>query len=258
MGSSGSKGRPSQGSNFDQRVVSVPHQHSNEHVNSLVKGLSTLRKNTALCDITLCANETEKGPEVKYQAHKCVLAASSSYFRDKLGVKGFDEKLPTTPERKTTPRNEPNEPATSIKLDFTLSNKAMESVLKYIYSAVLDADPQDVPSVVEAAVKLGIDSLKRRCIAEIQTGFQLEYFQRILKLSDDLGISELKDFALRKVIGKFDEFVDTQCFLSLTEADMQELVNHRKGVLSNSCVIPELQMFNGILKWSNVDIKDRK
>ncbi|XP_078492554.1 kelch-like protein 14 [Ciona intestinalis] len=257
MGSSASKGRHS-GTNIDQKIVSIPHQHSNEHINALVKGLSTLRKTSTLCDVTLSVNETEKGPLNKYHAHRCVLAASSVYFREKLGVSSaeFDEEQPPTPESKTTPRNDVT--TDDVTIDFPISHKAMETVLQYIYSAVLESDPRDIPNVVEAAVKLGIDSLKRRCIAEIQSGFQLEYFQRILKLSEQLDLSELKDFALRKTIGQFDEFVDTHCFLALTETDMQELVNHRKGVLSNECVIPELQMFNSILKWSTKDTKERK
>ena len=56
----------------------------------------------------------------------------------------------------------------TVILDFSIRTAALEVVLKHMYSAVLDSRLELIPDVLEAAMKLKIASLKRRCLFEIQ------------------------------------------------------------------------------------------
>ncbi|CAK8685749.1 unnamed protein product [Clavelina lepadiformis] len=56
----------------------------------------------------------------------------------------------------------------TVILDFPIRTAALAVVLKYMYSAVLDSRLELIPDVLEAAMKLKIASLKRRCLFEIQ------------------------------------------------------------------------------------------
>ncbi|XP_076819054.1 kelch-like protein 14 isoform X2 [Clavelina lepadiformis] len=261
MGSNASKTRRVSSSVDDTRILSIPHQHSNEHINLLVEGLVSLRDNCTFCDAIICAFDPDSKEQRKHYTHKCVLAASSGYFREKLGATLPADACSSTMESPVSNETSQTDTATNtstVILDFPIRTAALEVVLKYMYSAVLDSRLELIPDVLEAAMKLKIASLKRRCLFEIQKEFRLEYFQRIYRLSCQLGISELRDFTLEQAIEKFDLFVDTACFLELTGAEMQELANHRSGFLPNTSVIPELQLFDAILIWEAHNHPDRK
>ncbi|CAK8689906.1 unnamed protein product [Clavelina lepadiformis] len=223
MGSNASKTRRMSSSVDDTRILSIPHQHSNENINLLVEGLVSLRDNCTFCDAIICAFDPDSKEQRKHYTRKCVLATSSGYFREKLGATLPADACSSTMESPVSNETSQTDTATNtstVILDFPIRTAALEVVLKYMYSAVLDSRLELIPDVLEAAMKLKIASLKRRCLFEIQE-FLLEHFQRIYCLSCQLGISELRDFTLEQAIEKFDQFVDTACFLELTGAEMQ-------------------------------------
>lgn len=58
----------------------------------------------------------------------------------------------------------------TLSIEFPVSYRIMETILKYVYTAEMDVTAEMIPELLEKAVKFKIPSLRRHCVYAIQNG----------------------------------------------------------------------------------------
>jgi len=236
------------------------------YAESVFEHLRDMRKNGDLCDINVKINDSS----ASFPAHRCILAAASPYFRQQLldepgdhhsngDVKQdasaeSDQRKPSSSSL-LSPKYSSNKFSNLIHVDFPVSSRTMAHVLTFIYSGELTAvDLDAVGEVLDAAIKLKIVQLERRCVIEIKQKFDIERFQATLSLARRLNLDSLAEFALLKALEKFDELVEAECYKSVTENELQELMAMRIGNISDKRKpdVAEVSMFNAVLRWQGI------
>nr|XP_039272963.1 kelch-like protein 13 [Styela clava] len=242
-----------------EKTLSMPFANTKEHVSAMLQSLSSFQRNNEFCDLKLQVVDKETRQQKTCFVHKCILAACSGYCKEKLeadkqpGESGTKEVIPSGTANQLTKDNQ-----LILSIEFPIPGRIVDLVIKYLYTADLDLKVKDIPDVLEAAVRLKIPSLKKHCVWGLHNGYIIDFFRPILQLSEELELTDIREFVLRRTIEKFDDFVDSIIFVQLTEKEIQILVDNRRGCVSDGVVIPEVEMFNGILKWEKHNHKERE
>lgn len=109
---------------------------------SIVTMLSEQRKTGAFCDIVIAVNSRS------YYAHKCVLAASSPYFRSMFSI----------------PMKEEKDAVINLSQSLCLDNDiSFYFVLEFLYCGIIEISPQNILDYVKIADFLLLEDLKHFC-----------------------------------------------------------------------------------------------
>lgn len=238
------------------------------YAEKVFRHLHQFRKDGDLCDINIKVNDTSPS----FPAHRCIIAAASPYFRRLLlddptsddnasnsdvrkkrdSAEVSERKSSTSSSSLLSPKYSSNKFSNVIHVDFPVSVETMSLILTYMYSGVLETDYDSFGCVLDASIKLQMMELERKCVREIKQRFDIGKFQVTLSLARRLNMDTLADFALLKALQAFDELVEAECFKSVTEIELQELMVMRSTNTSEKSTVSEVQLFNAVLKWQNV------
>ncbi|KAL9976288.1 hypothetical protein ACROYT_G013571 [Oculina patagonica] len=141
----------------------------NNFKKNILRALNAMRKENSLCDVVLRVNSTFSFP-----AHRCVLSASSSYFKA-LFSDDFLEKRSGVVELEEIGATE------------------MEKVLEFIYTGEVDIDLSNAKNLVMAADYLHISALKLNASAMIERSINVSNCLTLQKFSTKFNCAQLKE-----------------------------------------------------------------
>ncbi|KAM6048213.1 kelch-like protein 9 [Chlamydotis macqueenii] len=199
---------------------------SDTYLAKLLEGLSSLRLQSALCDVTLEAEG------VCFPAHKIILASASNYC--KILFVGNLTRV--------------GSPDGNVQLK-AVSAAGLRNVLNFIYSNKLDLSLQNIEETFKAAETLLVREVIKLCFRFLEDCLNCENFMDVLNIAKKLGPAELRQKAMC--------YVEQHCKQLL--ADPQSLKDMDQGTLceildrtdTEGC--SELELFRAAVSWLQHD-----
>ncbi|NXN22976.1 KLH13 protein, partial [Nycticryphes semicollaris] len=205
---------------------------SETYLDKLLEGLSSLRSQSALCDVTLEAEG------VCFPAHKIVLASASNYCKilfvgDLTRVGNLDG---------------------NVRLK-AVSAAGLRNVLNFIYSNKLDLSLQNIEETFKAAETLLVREVIKLCFRFLEGNLNRENCMDVLNIAKKLGPAELRQKAMC--------YVGQHCKQIL--ADPQRLRELDRGTLceildrTNTEGCSELELLRATVCWlqhNHTQLKD--
>lgn len=159
--------------------------------------MRTFYNSAELSDVELVLQDDEGG-EVRFKAHKIVLACRSPVFRTMISGR-FKEGS----EREISlPMHRPS---------------AFATVLQYMYTDRADLTEDDAVEVLLMSNEYGLDQLKALCEEFIQGGIDVENVAWLFELSERNRATQLKAFCEYFVLNKLHEVSQTEGYRNLSE-----------------------------------------
>jgi len=193
------------------------------HTDVLVRNISQLYENDEHSDITL------KVEEVSIPAHRLILASSSEYFN--AMVYG---------SLKEAKQNE-------ITLSDDTPLKPFRSILKYIYTGIMNLSGQTDENILEALIlanKYGLQELEKSLANFIQnTIMSIKNVCEIYNFAKQYLRDDLKASSIQLICNHPQEFLDAGEFVSLSSHDFAEIIS------MDTFNIPEKEIFLGVRLW---------
>ncbi|XP_031457300.1 kelch-like protein 13 [Phasianus colchicus] len=146
---------------------------SDTYLEKLLEGISRLRTQKALCDVTLEAEG------VCFPAHKIILASASNYC--KILFVGNATRMGSADG--------------SVRLN-AVSATGLSNVLSFIYSNKLDLSLQNVEETFKAAEALLVGEVINLCFQFLESCLSGENCVDILRIAKKLGPTELREKAM--------------------------------------------------------------
>nr|XP_006814100.1 PREDICTED: kelch-like protein 11-like [Saccoglossus kowalevskii] len=195
--------------------------------------LNDQRKNKVLCDMTIVVDGHD------FNAHKCVLAASSPYFESLF-------------------RSNMKESQTGkVELQCT-SAEGMEAILSYMYTVDVTLTMDIIDVVVSGADHLLLTELKKVCEVYIIDHLTTSNCLWALNLADLYNLSQwVHEKASRVLMRQFSKVLQDE----QNEALLMELSAHRiYNILSDGRLTDrkEEDLFEFLVKWVRHSQKERK
>lgn len=132
------------------------------------------------------------------------------------------------------------------------TNFAVESILKYIYTAKIDINPANVEEILAAAKELGIEDLicmTNDYLSSLSIGDVLDYMGNIMhKEGSELMFYELYTYMMTHL----DKISRTPEFLKSSVAVVKALLSD-----SHLSVANEMEVFDVCLRWVEYDKQNR-
>ncbi|KAM9218156.1 kelch-like protein 13 [Leptosomus discolor] len=206
--------------------ASVARLVSDTYLAKLLEGLSSLRSQSALCDVTLEAEG------VCFPAHKIVLASASNYCKI-LFVGNLTRA---------------GSPDGNIRLK-AVSAAGLRNVLNFIYSNKLDLSLQNVEETFKAAEVLLIREVIRLCFRFLEGCLNCENCMDVLNIAKKLGPAELRQKAMCYVGQHYKQILaDPQCLKDLDRGTLCEILDRTD---TEGC--SELELFGAAVSWLQHD-----
>jgi len=193
------------------------------HDTTVLAGLNELRLNNALADVHLMVDGE------KFGVHRAVLASCSPYFRSMF-----------TSEMKERQQE-------SIELHgFTAVG--LKSVLDFIYTSSVTLNVQNMQDILSAANHLQIMSVVKFCCEFLKGEISSQNCVEISKIAKFFNLVEVEECVRAFILSNFTQFVKTDEFLRLTEADICALLasNNIRGHT-------EIELFEAADRWLTHD-----
>ena len=208
----------------------------NLHLQHLLDNLDSQRKEGLLCDVVL---STGPGGE-EFSAHRCLLAATSTYFRTM-----FAEEHNFT------------ENTTGIVHLHSIDTEALEAILNMIYTGKLRLNLENVYSVVSAADHFLLDDVINHCVNFMFSVLNSKHAaNEVLKIKNTAEMYSLMfvEPATNAVLSKhITSVLESQAFLELPCDSVVNLLQHDSIHGYNETVFWE-----AALRWLKHDLKTRK
>ncbi|NWS66162.1 KLHL9 protein, partial [Crotophaga sulcirostris] len=201
---------------------------SDTYLAKLLEGLSSLRSQSALCDVTLEAEG------VCFPAHKIILASVSNYCR-MVFVRNVTrvESL-----------------ADNVQLK-AVSAVGLKNVLNFIYSNKLDLSLQNIEETFKAAETLLIREVIKLCFRFLEGCLNCENCMDVLNIAKKLGLAELRQKALCYVRQHCKQILtDHQCLKDLDQGTLCEILDRAD---TEGC--SELELLRAAVSWLQHDRK---
>ncbi|KPP61938.1 kelch-like protein 31-like [Scleropages formosus] len=192
---------------------------------SLLEGLSTMRQDSFLCDLTVVTKSKS------FDVHRVVMASCSEYIRNVL------KKDPSLQ-----------------KLDFAdMSPVGLATAITYAYSGKLTLSLYTIGSTISAAIFLQIHSLVKMCSDFLTQEISVENCMYVVNIADTYGLKSTKEAAQKFMRENFIEFSEMEQFLKLTYEQISEFL------MDDSLQLPsEITAFQIAMKWLDFDEKRLK
>uniref|UniRef100_A0A6A7G162 Kelch-like protein diablo n=3 Tax=Hirondellea gigas TaxID=1518452 RepID=A0A6A7G162_9CRUS len=169
------------------------------HTTTLLGGLSHLRSNGLLLDVTLSAEGEH------FQAHRLLLAACSDYFRAM-----FTDEMRERQQQ-------------HIELH-AVSAVGLHSVLTYIYTGVLSLDLSTIQDVLSAAAHLQLPAVQEACAIYLQNQLDLENCVDVASIAETYSLCQLRTRAYAAMCSQLREFSSTAEFQRLSSSQLVQLL----------------------------------
>ncbi|XP_078451601.1 kelch-like protein 22 [Lampetra planeri] len=171
-----------------------------DHSKLLLVGLSELRRNNSLYDITLRAEGR------KICAHRVVLAASCDYFRG-MFARGLRE-------------------AQQDEVEIHgVTYVALERLVAYIYTAELEVSQDNVQDILSAAVLLQMSAAIDCCCDFLVSRVEAESVPDLYMLAEAYGLTDLADKLDAHLLSSFPAFCQTEAYRRLRVDKVQFLLS---------------------------------
>ncbi|NXW07429.1 KLH13 protein, partial [Fregetta grallaria] len=199
---------------------------SDTYLVKLLEGLSSLRSQSALCDVTLEAEG------VCFPAHKIVLASASNYCKIL-----FVGNLTRT-----------GSPDGNVQLK-AVSAAGLRNVLNFIYSNKLDLSLQNIEETFKAAETLLVREVIKLCFRFLESCLNCENCMDVLNIAKKLGPAELRQKAMCYVGQHYKQILaDPQCLKDLDRRTLCEILDKTD---TEEC--SELELFRAAVSWLQHD-----
>ncbi|NXX80283.1 KLHL9 protein, partial [Urocolius indicus] len=199
---------------------------SDTYTTKLLEGLSSLRSQSALCDVTLEAEG------VSFPAHKIILASASNYC--KILFVGNSDRAES--------------PGGTIHLE-AVSAAGLRNVLDFIYSNKLELSLQNIEETFKAAESLLVREVLKLCFRFLEDSLDCENCTHVLHIAKRLGPAELRRKATCYVRQHCKQILaDPQC---LNDLDRETLCDILDRTDMEGC--SELELFRAAVRWLQHD-----
>ena len=111
-----------------------------------------------------------------------------------------------------------------------LSFKAFWEVLKYLYTDMIENNPENALEILEAADLLCLDRLKKICEQNILASIDIENAATVYQAADLHSIGSLKEATLEFILANFDKVSKSNGFKQMARANVElvlEILNKR-------------------------------
>ncbi|NXL92315.1 KLHL9 protein, partial [Alectura lathami] len=199
---------------------------SDTYLEKLLEGISSLRAQKALCDVTLEAEG------VCFPAHKIILASASNYCKilfvgDLTRTRSLDGNI-------------------HLK---AVSAAGLRNVLNFIYSNKLDLSLQNIEETFKAAEALLVRDVIKLCFQFLEGCLNCENCMDVLHLAKKLGPAELRQKALCYVGQHYKQILaDPRCLKDLDRGTLCEILDR-----TNTEGCSELELFRAAVSWLQHD-----
>ncbi|XP_052784598.1 kelch-like protein 13 [Mya arenaria] len=192
---------------------------SDNYGDAVLQNLSQLRERSELCDFKVSA-----GGRV-FEVHKCLLAATSDYFRVMLG--GIN--------------TESQQNMVDLK---AVSPDGLQYVLDFIYSGELPLNLDNLTEVINTASHLQVHSGLDLCSNYMISLMTFENAEEFLNIADTYSLKKVLDHWDHMIQTRFIEFSQTHQFLKMSS----EMLN--KHLKQDTVTIQsEFKLFKCIERW---------
>lgn len=199
---------------------------SDTYLEKLLEGISRLRTQKALCDVTLEAEG------VCFPAHKIILASASNYC--KILFVGNATRTGSTDG--------------SVHLN-AVSAAGLSNVLSFIYSNKLDLSLQNVEETFKAAEALLVGEVIKLCFRFLESCLSSENCVDVLRIAKKLGPAELREKAMSCVRQHYKQLLaDPQSLKDLDRGTLCEILDRTTAEGSG-----ELELLRAAVSWLQHD-----
>ena len=180
------------------------------YTEELASHMNQLRHENTLCDVTIIIDQC------RFQAHKVVLCAASSYF-SAMFTSGFQE---SSQSEVTIPEG---------------SSEAFEKLLDFAYTGGLLLSTTTITDVISMACYMQFNRATPLCAdflkeAYVKKSIQPQDAFTILSLATSHQLSLIEESTRNYLASRFVEFSETPCFLEKASAEYVESVLERKDL----------------------------
>lgn len=196
-----------------------------EYGPSLLEGLSTMRQDSFLCDLTVVTKSKS------FNVHKVIMASCSEFIRSAL-------------------KRDP----TAQKLELSdLSPVGLATAITYAYSGKLTLSLYTIGSTISVASFLQIHSLVKMCSDFLMRELSVENCMYVANIADTYSLKNTKDAVQKFMRSNFIEFSEMEQFLKLTYEQISDFL------MDDSLQLPsEITAFQIAMKWLDFDEKRLK
>ncbi|XP_042735262.1 kelch-like protein 9 [Lagopus leucura] len=199
---------------------------SDTYLEKLLQGISRLRAQKALCDVTLEAEG------VCFPAHKIILASASNYC--KILFVGNATRTGSVDG--------------SIRLN-AVSAAGLSNILSFIYSNKLDLSLQNVEETFKAAEALLVGEVISLCFRFLESCLSGENCMDILRIAKKLGPAQLREKAMCCVGQHFKQLLaNPQSLKDLDRGTLCEILDRTTTEGSS-----ELELLRAAVSWLQHD-----
>lgn len=198
-----------------------------KHPKEALDVMSTLRRLTKLCDVTLVVDED------KFLAHKIVLAAASPYFRA-MFTGGMKE-----------------EGMTTIPLH-GISACTLAVLIEFAYTAEVRVNEMNVCYLLPAATMFQMNHVVEACSVFLEHQLDPSNCIGITDFACEHGCHDLEQKAREYIFKNFSEVVRCDEFLTLNPCQLISLIKHDE--LNIRC---ESEVFDAVIRWVQHDLEKR-
>ena len=216
----------------DMSSTSDSHGHrtvDNKFKASILRALNAMRQENSFCNVILRVKGT-----INFSAHRCVLSASSSYFKA-LFSDDFLEKQSGLVELKE------------------ISASTTEKILEFIYTGEVEIDLASAQDLVMAADYLNIPALKLNASAVLETSINVSNCFSLQQFSAKYDCVRLKESCAFFIDQNFSQVAKSEGFGALS---FESLINlFRRDELN---VVNENEVLHSAISWVKHDLDARE
>nr|XP_011431859.2 kelch-like ECH-associated protein 1 [Crassostrea gigas]XP_011431860.2 kelch-like ECH-associated protein 1 [Crassostrea gigas]XP_011431861.2 kelch-like ECH-associated protein 1 [Crassostrea gigas]XP_011431862.2 kelch-like ECH-associated protein 1 [Crassostrea gigas]XP_011431863.2 kelch-like ECH-associated protein 1 [Crassostrea gigas]XP_011431865.2 kelch-like ECH-associated protein 1 [Crassostrea gigas]XP_034312562.1 kelch-like ECH-associated protein 1 [Crassostrea gigas]XP_034312563.1 kel len=198
-----------------------------KHPKEALEVMSTLRRLTKLCDVTLLVGEE------KFLAHKIVLAAASPYFRAMFTGGMREEEMTTIPLHGITPCT-------------------LATLIEFAYTAEVRVSEMNVCYLLPAATMFQMNHVVEACSVFLEQQLDPSNCIGIADFSSEHGCVELQTKAREYIFKNFSEVIKCDEFLTLSPCQLINLIKNDE--LNIRC---ESEVFNAVIRYVQHDPEKR-
>ncbi|XP_078000038.1 kelch-like protein 7 [Glandiceps talaboti] len=195
-----------------------------------LSGQNELRKEGLMCDVVLKVDDQD------IYAHRSILAVHSEYFRAMF----------------TTEMMESRSKEVEIK---EVEFHALDKLVEYMYTGVLDVNRDNVQDLLSAACMLHMIEVKDICTNCLQRYIDVTNCLGVWMFSDLHCLTELHNKTAHLFKSRFSTIIQQQEFLMLTKTRLQEILTCDDLSLGTK---GEDIVLESVLKWIEYDLSNRQ
>lgn len=197
------------------------------HPAQMLAGLQTLRRNSKLCDVTLCVDGRE------FPCHRCVLAAFSSYFEAM-----FSGNMVESQQNKVTING--------------IESSILEKLLDYAYTSEITINRQNVQNLLAASNLLEIMQVKEACCHYLEQNMDETNVVGIHCFAEIHACDDLQQKSRDFILQNFTAVSQNEEFNNLSQSKLTELLSDDELIVDS-----EETVYEAAMRWLDHSSENR-